>query len=144
MKEIFYEAGESSPGVALKRKSGTFKISGTSFPEDVVAFYEPICGWFDEYIERPLKKTILDFQMSYFNTASAKYLLTIMERMEKLSEAGHKAKIRWFFTEGDIDLMEAGEEFADIVEVDFELVPMKENETVSSDHVIDDLIDNIN
>ncbi len=100
-----------------------FEISGRSLPEDVVAFYEPILEWLDEYAKNPLPKTVVDFKLEYFNTASSKLLLDILLKLEDMYDDGHDVLVRWHYPEDDEDMQEAGEEYADIVEVPFEMVP---------------------
>jgi hypothetical protein len=98
-----------------------FEISGRSLPEDVVAFYEPKLEWLDEYAQSPLEKTIFDFKLEYFNTASSKLLLDVLLRLEDMYDDGNDVLIRWHYPEDDEDMMEAGEEYADIVDVPFEI-----------------------
>jgi len=98
------------------------EISGRSLPEDVAAFYEPILDWLDEYAESPNAKTVFDFKLVYFNTASSKLLLDILLKLEDLADEGNDVLVRWHYPEDDEDMEEAGEEYADIVDVPFEQV----------------------
>ena len=133
MKVISYISNDLSPGILLDRELGTFQISGVSCPEDALDFYDPIFKWFDEYSANPLKSTVLDFKMSYYNSVSAKIFLMIMTKLEDLSELGHDIKIRWFYNEDDDDLKEAGEEFDSIIDIDIELISSKNEIDESKD-----------
>jgi hypothetical protein len=128
MKKLYYKGKELLPEILLDKEAGLFRISGVSCPMDPHEFFEPIFDWFIEYFEHPLEKTVLDLNMTYFNTASAKFLLKIMTNLNKLSEQGHDIKIRWFYSEEDFDMMEEGEEFKSILSVDFELIPIEDDE----------------
>ncbi len=97
-------------------------VSGRSLPEDVTAFYEPIIRWLDDYATSPNAKTIFTFKLVYFNTASSKLLLDILMKLEQMHEDGKEMLIRWYYPEDDEDMQEAGEEYADIVDVPFEQV----------------------
>jgi hypothetical protein len=141
VEAIKVEPEKILPGIHLDRINGVFQIYGTSCPQDAVEFYEPIFNWLDKYLENPLESTTLDFKLEYFNTVSAKVFLKIMGKMEDLSESGYNAKIRWFYTDGDDDLIEAGEEFADIIDVRFEYVRM-ENE-YDDEEISDEFMDDI-
>jgi hypothetical protein len=99
-----------------------FEISGRSLPEDVAAFYEPILDWLDRYSEEATGKTVFNFKLVYFNTASSKMLLDILLKLEEMYEGGKEVLVRWHFPEDDEDMEEAGEEYADIVEVPFEQI----------------------
>jgi uncharacterized protein YkuJ len=60
--------------------------------------------------------------MTYFNTASSKIILDILMRLETLHEDGKNITIEWHYEEDDEDMQEAGEEYADIVEVPFTFI----------------------
>jgi hypothetical protein len=113
---------DDTPSVTLDAQNEIFEISGRSLPEDVAAFYEPILDWLDRYAEEPNGKTVFNFKLVYFNTASSKLILDILLKLEEMHEDEKEILIRWHFPEDDEDMEEAGEEYADIVEVPFEQV----------------------
>jgi hypothetical protein len=43
-------------------------------------------------------------------------------KFEEIFENGNKVVIKWFYNEDEEDMLEAGEEYADIVEIPFEYV----------------------
>jgi hypothetical protein len=122
METIKIQGTEDTPKVILDKEKEILEISGRSLPEDVASFYEPVLTWLDEYAQDPNSKTIFNFKLVYFNTASSKLLLDILMKLEEIHEAGHDVLIRWHFPEDDEDMEEAGEEYADIVDVPFEQV----------------------
>lgn len=124
MQIIKIKGTDDTPKVTLNASPDEpiMEISGRSLPEDVVAFYDPILEWLDEYAQNPLKKTVFDFKLEYFNTASSKLILDILLKLEDLADDGHDVLVRWHFPDDDEDMEEAGEEYADIVEVPFEQV----------------------
>ena len=122
MEALRIKGTEDSPQVILDRESNTLEISGRSLPEDVNTFYEPVLSWIEEYSRNPLPKTVFDFKLTYFNTASSKVILDILTQFEELIEEGHGVMVRWHYPSDDEDMMEAGEEYADMVEVPFEMV----------------------
>ncbi len=123
METIKIQGTEDTPKVILDKEKEAMEISGRSLPEDVASFYDPILTWLDEYAQSPNKKTIFNFKLTYFNTASSKLLLDILMKLEEIHEAGHDVLIKWHYPEDDEDMEEAGEEYADIVDVPFEQVP---------------------
>ena len=122
MEALKIKGTEDSPEVTLDLDANTMEISGRSLPEDVNTFYEPILSWIEEYSRNPLPKTVFDFKLTYFNTASSKVILDILTQFEELMEEGHTVLVRWHYPADDEDMMEAGEEYADMVEVPFEMV----------------------
>ncbi|MBR4440391.1 MAG: DUF1987 domain-containing protein [Bacteroidales bacterium] len=122
MRVIKIQGSDDTPKVILDADNNTFEISGRSLPEDVVAFYDPILDWLDEYAQNPLDKTVFNFKLEYFNTASSKLLLDVLLKLEDMYDAGHDVLVKWHYPDDDEDMEEAGEEYADIVEVPFEQV----------------------
>ncbi|MBO7142759.1 MAG: DUF1987 domain-containing protein [Bacteroidales bacterium] len=122
MRVIKIQGSDDTPKVILDADNNTFEISGRSLPEDVVAFYDPILEWLDEYAQNPLDKTVFNFKLEYFNTASSKLLLDVLLKLEDMYDAGHDVLVKWHYPDDDEDMEEAGEEYADIVEVPFEQV----------------------
>ena len=122
METIKIQGTEDTPKIILDADNEVMEISGRSLPEDVSAFYEPVLNWLNEYSENPNKKTIFNFKLTYFNTASSKLLLDILMKLEEMHENGNDILIRWHYPEDDEDMEEAGEEYADIVDVPFEQV----------------------
>ena len=122
MEVIKIKGTDDTPSIVLDKDNEIFEISGRSLPEDVTAFYEPILNWLDEYAENPNAKTVFSFKLVYFNTASSKLLLDILMKLEDMHENGHEVLIKWYYPEDDEDMQEAGEEYAEIVDIPFEQV----------------------
>ena len=122
MQAIKIKGSDDTPNIILDKDNGIFEISGRSLPEDVAAFYEPILEWLEDYTENPLDKTVFNFKLEYFNTASSKLLLDVLLKLEDMYDDGKEVMVRWHYPDDDEDMEEAGEEYADIVEVPFEQV----------------------
>ncbi len=124
MQVIKIQGSDDTPKVILDANPAEpiFEISGRSLPEDVVAFYEPILEWLDDYAKAPLPQTVFNFKLEYFNTASSKLLLDVLLKLEEMYDNGNNVLVRWHYPDDDEDMEEAGEEYADIVEVPFEQV----------------------
>jgi hypothetical protein len=123
MSVINIKGSDDTPTVVLDKENNIFKISGRSLPEDVVAFYTPILDWLTDYASDPLDKTVFDFQLEYFNTASSKLLLDVLLKLEDINSDGHDVLVRWHYPDDDEDMLDAGAEYAEIVDVPFEQVP---------------------
>ena len=82
MSVIKIQGTDDTPTVILDKENNIFEISGRSLPEDVVVFYKPILEWLDEYKNDPLDKTVFNFKLEYFNTASSKLLLDVLLKLE--------------------------------------------------------------
>ena len=122
MEVIKIMGTDDTPNVIFDAENEIFEISGRSLPEDVSSFYEPIISWLDEYSKNANVKSVFNFKLVYFNTASSKMLLDILMKLEEIYESGKEVLVKWFYPEDDEDMQEAGEEYADIVDVPFEQV----------------------
>jgi Domain of unknown function (DUF1987). len=125
MEVIKIKGTDDTPTVTLDAANGIFEISGRSLPEDVAAFYNPLIEWLDAYSQSPNAKTVFDFKLAYFNTASSKMILDILMKLEDLQNNGHEVLAKWYYDEDDEDMKEAGEEYADIVDVTFEQIAIQ-------------------
>lgn len=121
MEPIKIKQGEDTPGIILDPEKEHFEIYGKSLPEDVSTFFEPVLNWLDEYAENPNSSTTFDFRLTYFNTASSKSLLDVLMKLEELNENGNDVTINWHYDEDDEDMLEAGEEYSEIVDIPFSI-----------------------
>ncbi len=123
MKTFSSEQSYKTPFIDLNPESGTFSIKGKSIPENSAVFYKPVFEWLDEYSQNPAKTTMVDIQMDYFNTSSAKMIADMISVLEKLQASGKsKVTINWHYNDEDDDMLEAGEDFKSITKVSFNLI----------------------
>ena len=123
MEKLMIVGTEDTPNIVLDPKEKVFEISGRSLPEDVVSFYQPVLDWLDELEASPIADIDFIFKLDYFNTASSKLILDILLKLDDIFTAGNAINIKWHYMELDEDLEEAGEEYSELVEIPFELVP---------------------
>lgn len=121
METIKLQGTDDTPSIVLDPENMIFEVSGRSMPEDVATFYQPILDWIDNNLQNIKDKIVFVFKMDYFNTASSKMLLDILVKLEDLYSEGKDIVVHWYYKEDDEDMMEAGEEYADIVDVPFEI-----------------------
>lgn len=122
MEKLFIEGAEDTPKIVLDPENGIFEISGRSLPEDVREFYAPVLSWLDQLAEATSGKIEFLFKLEYFNTASSKLILDILLKLDDIYSEGTAMEVKWYYFEMDEDLMEAGEEYAELVEIPVELI----------------------
>lgn len=122
MQPLKIKRTTNTPLIDFDSARNIFLISGISSPEDAFDFYMPLLLWFEDYMKNPNEKTVFEFKLPYYNTSSSKLLLNLMTILETLSEKGFDVLVKWNFPKDDEDVEEAGEEYADIVEVPFEFI----------------------
>ncbi len=118
-EHIRYEATATTPYFDFDFEKGLMTLTGVSVSSDPIQFYQPIHELLDEYVKEPAAITVIDIKLDYFNSTSAKCLLDLFKKAEKL---GNTATIIWRYEKDDEDLKEAGKEYSEIVKVPFRLV----------------------
>jgi hypothetical protein len=113
--------GRNTPLIHLK-PDGNMKISGRSIHENVAEFYQPLFDWVEEYMLDPPDTTCIDIQLEYFNSASAKYVIKLLQKFRQVLFKDKKLVINWFYEEGDEDILERGEYFSSVLDVRFNFV----------------------
>lgn len=127
MDKLIIEATLNSPRVELDPADKRFVFSGESRPENVRSFYLPILDWLEEYANKlssngdndPLT---FEFNLEYFNSTSAKYILDIFKSLYTIHENGNEVLIRWHYEEDDEDMYEVGMEMSRMSRLHFEYV----------------------
>jgi len=123
MKKLVTTPTDKLPLVSLDPETGRFSFSGSSIPEDGIAFYKPIAEWLVQYAEKPAKITECSFKMKYFNSASRKCLVDILKILNSIKEKGHAIIYIWQYEDDDDEMLEMGEEYQAIIGNDFQLKP---------------------
>lgn len=123
-KIIEIESGERSPYISFDFTSGQMKISGESYPEDAAAFFGPLLKELEEQLSTPGPNLVLDLNLAYFNSSSAKALMNIFQMLEDAAAQGRQVAINWHFHNDDDTMEEFGHDFAeDFQHVTFALKP---------------------
>ncbi len=122
MEILKYLPDKMFPGVTLDPESNTFEIYGRSCPENAISFYKPILQWLDDYNENPSEQTVFVFRLEYYNTASSKVIYSILRKLEDLYELGNNVLIKWIYSPRDEALLDAAEDFRDLISVPMEII----------------------
>ena len=117
MKNLDIAATDRSPAVSFDFDNHLLKISGESYPEDVTEFYNPLFQDLDSYLaELGDGACRFEFELIYFNSSSAKAIMTLMDKLEDAASNGASIDVYWKFDEEDETMAELGEEFAEELE----------------------------
>ena len=117
---VSIQGTSETPGIQLDKNEGLIKFSGRSMPEDAKNFYNPLKQWIDHYSQHPKQGTQVVFAFEYFNTASSKMIMELIECVKKVQENDPDLRIEWHYMEDDDDMLEAGEDYSDITGIEFE------------------------
>lgn len=130
MNALQIEPTEFTPKVNFDPENNFFEISGFSRPENVIGFFRPILKWLEEYSENVLsqntnfnkKLLTLNFKMTYFNSASSKFLLDVLLEFMKFMSKGNEVEVNWYYEDGDEEIQESGEEMSDMLGYPFKFI----------------------
>jgi hypothetical protein len=129
MKPLIIKGTEYSPKIIFNPELLKFEISGESRPEDAGKLFGSVLRWLEEYLaakktakNSPRLKINFEFNLFYFNTVSAKYVLEILRILHLSFSEGSEIKVLWYYKVKDEDMKESGEEFAKLVNIPFEFI----------------------
>ena len=133
MKRLYIERTSNTPEINFSPDENIFFIKGTSSPEDVRAIYYPVIEWLKIFIDDVIdgeytnfsseKALIMQTDLAYFNSSSAKFFYDIFAELKRLSENDVRVIVEWFYDEEDLDQKDAGSDIAAMVEMEFSFIP---------------------
>jgi hypothetical protein len=126
MRNVKIAATDRSPQVDFDFERNRLVLKGESYPEDVAAFYGPVFEALDDYLGRLGEGACqFDFELIYFNSSSAKAIMSLLEKLDEAAAAGASVTVNWYYDEEDDTMKELGEEFGeDLDNATFELRKM--------------------
>ncbi|MBE0674188.1 MAG: DUF1987 domain-containing protein [Bacteroidales bacterium] len=124
MHSVRLDQTKNSPEVILD-PGGIIKIRGRSILENAAEFYEPVLEWIDDYVKIPAPLTCVDINLEYFNSATAKFLISLIQNVSAVTFRNTKIKVNWYYEDGDEDILERGEYIESVLELDFNFIKLK-------------------
>ena len=121
METIRLEGTKKTPMVLLD-PSGKLRLGGRSIPEDASKFFDGILNWILDYVNTPQDNTVIDIELEYFNSGSAKFVMQILRELSELIHNGKELKVNWYYEEGDDDILERGEYYASILDLEINFI----------------------
>ena len=126
MDSLKLEGTSKTPHVHFDPSSRLMEIKGRSIPENSIDFYKPLIDWVDRYGRSVSGSTVLSVQLEYFNTSSSKCILDLFKKLEGIRAQGNEVSVLWHYEEDDEDMLEAGEDYAGIINVPFRMIQIEE------------------
>jgi hypothetical protein len=126
MENINIAGTPKTPTIEFNAESGVLLIKGRSIPENSIDFYKPLFDWIDAYALEAKENSTLHMQLEYFNTSSSKCILDIFKKLENIKNSGKDVTVNWHYEEDDEDMLEAGEDYDAIIDIDFKMIKVDE------------------
>jgi hypothetical protein len=121
MEELRISPTKNTPEIILNPE-GIIKIRGRSIHENVTDFFAPVEAWVTRYIIYPADVTCVDMNLEYFNSASAKVFIHLLQKITYVTLKHKKFIFNWYYEDGDEDILERGEYFASVLDVQFNFI----------------------
>ncbi len=126
MENFIIEETQNRPSINFNLQNGELTISGSSIPENPISFFAPLVNALDVYSKSPNATTTVTFKMEYINTSSAKHILDVLKKLETINANGSAVTVTWIYEHDDQDMQEAGNDYQLVVNLPFNIVPIKE------------------
>lgn len=124
MKDLILESSFKTPEIRFDHAHGNLLIKGRVFPENPREFFQPVLDWLSAYQPLPGATTELVLFLDYFNSASYEYIFRCCKIIEKLAAEARPASIVWKYESDDEDMMQMGQDVAELLKINFELRPV--------------------
>jgi hypothetical protein len=124
MEELRIAPTKNTPEIFLS-PDGVIRIKGRSIHENVANIFTPVEEWVSEYIRNPAEVTSVDMHLEYFNSASAKVFIHLLQKITYVTLKHKKYIFNWYYEVGDEDILERGEYFSSILDVPFNFIKIK-------------------
>ncbi len=126
MDKYYVEPTRITPEIKFDPSLGLLEFRGRSSPENALGFYHRIVELIDEYSLSQNHSLIANFHFDYFNTSSSKCLFDIFRKLNKVGSMGKELVINWYYEEDDEDMLEAGEDYSDLLGLEFNFIELEE------------------
>ena len=111
---MIFEAGQRTPQVEFTPTSCL--IRGECYPENISEWSDPVLKALEECVRNDESEFVVDIELYYFNSSSAKFLFDFFEFLEESAEGGKSIAINWRYRAEDDTMQEAGEDFQEDME----------------------------
>lgn len=116
MEELKFAPTKNTPEIILN-PDGVIQMRGRSIHENATAFFDPVEEWISSYILTPANVTNVEMSLEYFNSASAKIILSLLQKISHVTLLHKRFIINWYYEDGDEDILERGEYFASVLDI---------------------------
>jgi hypothetical protein len=106
-KNIFFV-----PNVNFCVETGICELDGESYLENTFEFYAPLLKWLEDYMMYVNKPLTFNFSLNYFNTASSRSILDILNILKQYEKQGGTVTVNWRVRDWDQDMKQDVEDFS--------------------------------
>jgi SiaC family regulatory phosphoprotein len=122
MIEVICAPTKSSPTVSFDQEDNIFKVEGISTLVNAFEFFDLAKGWIDLHEQRMQQPVDFQFHLPYFNSASMKGILQLMQRIKQGVDDGKNWSISWNVEDDDEFLLDAAESFQEMINMEIRIM----------------------
>jgi len=127
MEIIRIEKTNNTPSILIDEANMLCRIEGSSFPEDAFEVYQHVLDWLQRIKNKNTgRKLVVEFDFDFLNSISHKKVWQIINELKGMYKEGKEVLVKWYYDENDEDIMEAGEDLGELINVPFELIVKEE------------------
>jgi hypothetical protein len=123
-KKLIIPPTNQTPEVEFDVENRQVSVKGKIIPENPFDFFENFNQTFDKYIKAHPDNLVINMQLDYFNTVSSKLLSKFFQK----AVSNSRPTLNWYYEKNDIELREAGEDYAQIINYPINLIELEGEE----------------
>jgi hypothetical protein len=123
MENFHVKADNFVPAIDFNAETGVLNISGESYHEYTLEFYQPAFDWLNRFLAAPGRNIQLNFRMTYYNTSTSRRFLEMFDLLEVYEkEQQGSVEVNWYYNASDVDMKESGEEYQEDTDLTVKLI----------------------
>jgi len=138
MEGYFIRSSKVTPSIYFNPKKGLIDMRGKSSPENPLAFYNYLLSSLDSYSKSETGSFTANMAFEYFNTSSSKCLFLFLKKLNTIQQLGRKVIVNWYYEIEDEDMREAGEDFSEFFNYEFNFISVPVINTLGEKSAIKD------
>ncbi len=119
---IRVEKTANTPSIFIDTTRHFCRIEGASFPEDSSETYQSVFDWLNKLGSDFDSELKMEFDFDFLNSISHKKIWIILNKLKKLHQQGKHVKVVWYYDEYDEEIMESGEDLAELINIPFDVI----------------------
>lgn len=123
-KKLIIPSTHQTPSVEFDAENKRVSVKGKIIPENPFDFFDQFNQTFDNYIKTNPDSVEINMQLDYFNTVSSKLLSKFFQK----AISNSRPVLNWYYEKNDVELREAGEDYAQIINYPINLIELESEE----------------
>lgn len=120
--KLIYRPTRVTPLIFFDPDRGLLELRGKSSPENAISFYSKLIAGLHKFAIESKVNLVANFKLEYFNTSSSKCIFDVLKKIALVQQQSKVVSINWYYEVDDEDMYESGEDFADLLGLEFNFI----------------------